>query len=53
MYYSSAHLPRGMFVGPLPGPKKGGFVRTLTIFRLEKKERKNERGGHGSNDHLL
>ena len=25
-------------MGPLPGPKKGGFVRTLTIFRLEKKK---------------
>ena len=44
VYYSLAHLPRGMFVGPNKRPKRGGFVRSFSIFHLENRnERERER----------
>ena len=39
MYYSLAHLPRRMFVGP---DKKTEEMRACQIFRLEKKKGKED-----------
>lgn len=36
VYYSLAHLPRGMFVGPFRGPKKEGFVSLSQYFQWQK-----------------
>lgn len=49
VYYSSAHLPKGMFVGPWQDQGKGALSDLSQYFQFEKRVEANDFHRHGGN----